>query len=83
MNQESLAGPPARFEVRTGPGRHHLVCRVCGRIEDTGCVVVTAPCLTLADSAGYRVDEAEVVFWGRCPDCRLASQSPLSPDAAR
>jgi Fe2+ or Zn2+ uptake regulation protein len=63
------AGHPARFETRTGDNHHHLVCRVCGRTQDVDCTVGVAPCLTPAESAGFLVDEAEVVFWGLCPDC--------------
>ena len=25
------------------------------------------------DAAGYEVDEAEVIYWGRCPECVAAS----------
>ncbi|MEO6204857.1 MAG: transcriptional repressor, partial [Mycobacteriales bacterium] len=31
------------------------------------------PCLTASDDAGYTIDEAEVVYWGRCPDCAAAA----------
>ncbi|RSM75555.1 transcriptional repressor [Kibdelosporangium aridum] len=63
------AGHPARFETRIGDNHHHLVCRECGRTEDVDCAVGPAPCLTPSESAGFVVDEAEVVFWGICPDC--------------
>lgn len=66
------AGHPARFETRTGDNHHHLVCRECDRTEDVDCVVGPAPCLEPADASGYVVDEAEVVFWGLCPDCAAA-----------
>jgi len=61
---------PARFEIRTGDNHHHLVCRACGRTTDVDCVVGARPCLTPSDDAGYEVDEAEVLFWGLCPDCQ-------------
>ncbi|MBP2475303.1 Fur family ferric uptake transcriptional regulator [Crossiella equi] len=64
------AGHPARFETRTGDNHHHLVCRACGRTTDVDCVRGERPCLAPSDAAGYAVDEAEVVFWGLCPDCR-------------
>ncbi|WP_308426123.1 Fur family transcriptional regulator [Nocardia rhizosphaerihabitans] len=64
------AGSPARFETRTGDNHHHLVCRSCGAVADTECVVGAAPCLQPADDHGFAIDEAEVVFWGLCPDCR-------------
>jgi Fur family ferric uptake transcriptional regulator len=71
------AGSPARYEDRAGDNHHHLVCRVCGRMVDVDCAVGSAPCLTPSDDSGYEIDEAEVVYWGRCPDC-LASGSVLS-----
>jgi Fur family transcriptional regulator, stress-responsive regulator len=63
------AGSPARFEDRVGDNHHHLICRVCGRMVDIDCAVGAAPCLNAADDMGYEIDEAEVVYWGRCPEC--------------
>jgi Fe2+ or Zn2+ uptake regulation protein len=68
------AGSAARYETRVGDNHHHLVCRDCSAIIDIDCAVGAAPCLTAADPAGYTVDEAEVTFWGTCPDC--ASRAP-------
>jgi len=66
------AGSPARFETRVGDNHHHVVCRVCGAAADVDCVVGAAPCLTPSEAGGFVVDEAEVTFWGVCPDCQLA-----------
>lgn len=63
------AGSPARFEDRVGDNHHHLICRACGRMVDVDCAVGFTPCLTAAEDKGYEIDEAEVVYWGRCPDC--------------
>ena len=63
------AGHPARYERRVGDNHHHIVCRSCGAIADVDCAVGEAPCLTASDDHGFAVDEAEVVFWGTCPDC--------------
>ncbi|MFB9612183.1 Fur family transcriptional regulator [Kutzneria kofuensis] len=71
------AGSPARFETRTGDNHHHLVCRSCGRTEDVDCVVGPAPCLEPSDTMGFEVAEAEVVFWGYCPDCKRVQDSQL------
>jgi Fur family ferric uptake transcriptional regulator len=62
-------GSVARYESRVGDNHHHLVCRSCGAITDVDCVVGTAPCLTASDHHGYVLDEAEVIYWGLCPDC--------------
>ena len=69
------AGSPARFEDRVSDNHHHLICRTCGRTVDVDCAVGFAPCLTAADDSGYEIDEAEVVYWGRCPDCVAAASS--------
>jgi len=69
-------GSPARYEDRVGDNHHHLICRICGRTVDVDCAVGAAPCLTPATSAGYVIDEAEVVYWGRCPDCAARSARP-------
>jgi len=63
------AGSPARYESRVGDNHHHLVCRSCSRMVDVDCAVGETPCLTAADDSGYEIDEAEVVYWGRCPEC--------------
>ena len=63
------SGSPARFEDRVGDNHHHLICRICGRVVDVDCAVGAAPCLTPHSGGGYEIDEAEVAYWGRCPDC--------------
>jgi Fur family ferric uptake transcriptional regulator len=63
------AGSPARYEGRVGDNHHHLICRNCGRMVDVDCAVGDTPCLTAVDDSGYEIDEAEVIYWGRCPDC--------------
>ncbi len=73
------AGSPARFEARVGDNHHHVICRICGRTADVDCAVGSAPCLTAADDMGYEIDEAEVIYWGRCPEC--ASRAKPRPEA--
>ena len=70
------AGSSARFEDRVGDNHHHLICRTCGRVVDVDCAVGSAPCLTAADDGGYEIDEAEVAYWGRCPDCLAKARAP-------
>ena len=68
------AGSPARYEDRVDDNHHHLICRTCNRMVDVDCAVGDTPCLTAADDAGYEIDEAEVIYWGRCPDCVAATE---------
>jgi Fur family ferric uptake transcriptional regulator len=67
------AGSPARFESRVGDNHHHVICRVCGRTADVDCALGAAPCLTALDTNGFEIDEAEVIYWGRCPDCTASA----------
>jgi len=64
------AGSPARYEARIGDNHHHVVCRSCGTIADVDCAIGAAPCLEAADDCGFTIDEAEVTFWGTCPECQ-------------
>lgn len=69
-------GLVARYEARVGDNHHHVVCRSCGVIADVDCAVGEAPCLTPYDDDdaldGFVLDEAEVIYWGMCPDCSTA-----------
>ena len=67
------AGSSARYEDRIGDNHHHLICRTCGKTVDVDCAVGDTPCLTAATDSGYQIDEAEVIYWGTCPECLAAS----------
>ena len=69
------AGSPARFEDRVGDNHHHLICRICGRVVDVDCAAGRTPCLKAADNKGYDIDEAEVAYWGLCPDCQKVKKT--------
>jgi Fe2+ or Zn2+ uptake regulation protein len=75
------AGRPGLYELRVGDNHHHVVCRSCDAIADVECAVGETPCLTAADDSGFEIDEAEVIFWGRCPECatRLQPWQRMSP----
>jgi len=79
------AGSPDRFEDRVGHNHPHLICRICGRLVDIDCATGAAPCLTASHDMGYEIDEAEVAYWGRCPECVARSRAPSSsqPPALR
>ena len=68
-------GHVARYESRVGDNHHHVVCRGCGAINDVDCAVGSAPCLTPANDHGFTIEEAEVVYWGRCATCSANSSS--------
>jgi Fe2+ or Zn2+ uptake regulation protein len=69
------AGSSARYESRVADNHHHLVCRSCGVVADVDCAVGDVPCLTASDDQGFEIDEAEVIYWGLCPNCLTAHSS--------
>jgi len=68
------AKSPAFYEDRVDDNHHHVVCRLCGKVTDVDCAVGDTPCLTAADDSGYQIDEAEVIYWGKCPECLAATK---------
>jgi len=68
------AGGPALYEARVDDNHHHVVCRSCGAVADVDCATGHAPCLTAPDHHGFSIDEAEVTYWGTCPDCSTDRQ---------
>ncbi|MEO7597684.1 MAG: Fur family transcriptional regulator [Opitutus sp.] len=67
------AGSPTLYEDRVGDNHHHLICRVCGKTADVDCAIGQSPCLTAVADNGFKIDEAEVIYWGTCPDCLAAT----------
>lgn len=68
------AGSAALYEDRVGDNHHHVICRLCGKTADVDCVTGETPCLTAEDCAGFQIDEAEVIYWGKCPECRAGKK---------
>lgn len=77
------AGSAARYEDRVGDNHHHLICRGCGMTFDIDCALGAAPCLVAEDDHGFEIEEAEVIYWGRCPSCRKAATATTAGAAVR
>ena len=72
-------GSVARYEARVGDNHHHVVCRSCGTVADVDCAIGVAPCLTASNDHGFVVEDAEVIYWGLCPECSKGSSCATSP----
>ena len=62
-------GSAALYEDRVNDNHHHLICRDCGIVVDVDCAVGYTPCLHASNDHNFKIDEAEVVYWGQCPSC--------------
>jgi Fe2+ or Zn2+ uptake regulation protein len=76
------AGSVARYESRVADNHHHVVCRSCGVVADVDCAAGDTPCLTASENHGFVIDEAEVIYWGLCPEC-LPSRNARNPEPER
>ena len=63
------SGSAALYEDRVDDNHHHVICRNCGKAADVDCAAGVRPCLTASNDSGFRIDEAEIIFWGMCPEC--------------
>jgi Fur family transcriptional regulator, stress-responsive regulator len=70
------AGSPALYEDRVGDKHHHVICRACGKTVDVDCTLGETHCETAAADSGYQIDEAEVIYWGTCPECLAETSEP-------
>jgi len=77
------AGSPARFEARVSDNHHHVVCRTCGDIADVDCATGSTPCLEASNTSGFIIDEAEVTYWGACPNCQHNTPPSASSTSGR
>jgi Fe2+ or Zn2+ uptake regulation protein len=71
------AGPGRALFEASATWHHHVVCRVCGRVDDVACLTGEKPCLTADLGSWGTVDEAQVIFRGVCQACRTAAGPPL------
>ena len=58
----------ARFDPNVEP-HHHLVCTNCGKVRDVYAPFADVQ-VPVGGAQGFVVDRAEVVFRGRCEDCK-------------
>ena len=53
---------------------HHVICRVCGRIQDLDADVDSADAERSARAAGFAVEHGELQLSGICADCAQPSR---------
>lgn len=72
-------GSPALYEDRVDDNHHHLICRNCAIVVDVDCAVGYRPCLHASNDNDFLIDEAEVIYWGTCPDCTSSTTNTTTP----
>ncbi len=65
-------GDRRRYDPNVEQRHEHLLCVDCGRILD---VHARRPHIADEERYGFEILEVDVVFRGRCPDCRSAAHA--------
>jgi Fur family transcriptional regulator, stress-responsive regulator len=73
------AGSAALYEDRVGDKHHHAICRSCGKAVDVDCTLGETHCATAASDSGYQIEQAEVIYWGTCPECLAKTSEARDP----
>ena len=68
VRRVNSGGGAVLFDSRTGD-HHHLICRVCGAVQDLDHDVDLSGLLDAARTAGFAPDRASLVVDGVCTDC--------------
>lgn len=69
ISEIRLADGTTRYDPKTGPGHHHLVCEGCGLTFDVEPRGVGGLSLSQGQRHGMAIESVEVVFRGRCRSC--------------
>ena len=49
---------------------HHAICKGCGRVDEIDCEAIERLAEELSSHHGFRLDDHEMEFFGRCAACK-------------
>ena len=68
----SAGDGPKRYDPNATVAHHHLHCVICGALRDVHPEGVDRLALAASQQQGFELLDVDIVFRGRCPDCRTA-----------
>jgi Fur family transcriptional regulator, stress-responsive regulator len=69
----STGDGPKRYDPNATTAHHHLLCVGCGVLRDVNPEGTDRLALSGSQQHGFELLHVDVVFRGRCPDCRIAA----------
>lgn len=63
----------ALYEIAAEHRHHHVVCASCGAVVHVHDDAVRGALARVESESGYVLNDAELTFYGRCPDCAASS----------
>lgn len=58
-----------RYELANKPDHHHLVCKVCGKVEDFSDCAIQILEKDIRKKKGFSVESHSLEFYGICQEC--------------
>ncbi|HEX9547406.1 MAG TPA: Fur family transcriptional regulator [Acidimicrobiales bacterium] len=72
----STGDGPRRYDPNTTAAHHHLYCVGCGALRDVNPEGTDRLALPASQQHGFELLDVDIVFRGRCPDCRTTATKP-------
>ncbi len=72
----STGDGPKRYDPNATAPHHHLYCVGCGALRDVNPEGSNRLTLPGSQQHGFEVLDVDIVFRGRCPDCRTTATQP-------
>ena len=69
IRELKLGESASRYDARTDE-HQHIMCEVCGKVDEVMTEVPEDWAKTVAEETGYSINHAHVVFGGVCPECQ-------------
>ncbi|UNK18174.1 transcriptional repressor [Paenibacillus sp. N3/727] len=70
IRELKLGESASRYDARTDE-HQHIMCEVCGKVDEVMTKVPKDWAETVSEETGYDVNHAHVVFGGVCPECQI------------
>ena len=70
VTRHHFEGGQAVFELSQSGHHDHIVCVICGKVEEFFDETIEAQQDKIAESKGYDVTDHSLTLYGRCGDCQ-------------
>ena len=73
VTRHHFEGGQAVFELNREGHHDHIVCVICGKVEEFFDDVIESQQIKVADSKGFVITDHSLTLYGKCPECQKAS----------
>ena len=73
----STGDGPKRYDPNTTAAHHHLYCVTCGALRYVNPEGTERLALPASEQHGFELLDVDIIFRGRCPDCRALVAASL------